>query len=526
MDRILAQPERDWDDIGEISELLESWTDRIWETQLAALARIEQLPFPQGLYGDLAVGAGKFLVGFLAGRLLGIPNTVVLTFPDLLKQSAREIEVFRKIFPEVEGYIPTYVSYDKLSSKKQVHLLEDLAPKMIIADEGHALCGRYAARSLRVMRYMVKNPDVRFHVLSGTLARPFEEISHLAEMSLRDSSFLPLRKPTLKRWAQALDHGNEPSAEDLEILSPLQEWAGEDDARAAFNKRYRTTPGVLKSPKAEVDCELILTKWAPALPASVKSALKDLQEEWVLPDGTELVDALELHRHGGTLSCGFYYAAVGNPEDHEEWYEARLEWGRALRLQIQYIGGIDSPANVEDACRAGRADPRVRRAWQRWDAVRDTYKPQSEVVWLDKSLVYAAVERLRSKPRGILWYSSKRALEPIFRELGLPVHGAGSDVPGPEVTHAALSIRAHGTGKNLQAWNDQVIFEPPGGSIAYEQLLARMHRPKQMSAFVGADILFSSPFHKARLYSALSKARSAKETFDKDSKLLICSWGG
>lgn len=525
MARILALPRRDWDDIGEISPLLRSWSDRLWPAQLATLARKEQAPEPQGILGDLSVGAGKFLVGYLAPRLLNCKNAVVLTYPDLLKQSEREMAVFRKIFPEVVGYEPTYVSYSMLSSQKRVHLLDELAPGVIIADEGHALCGRYAARTLRLMKYMITNPQTRFSVLSGTLARPLAEIAHLAEMALRDDTFLPLRAPTLKRWAQALDHGNEPSKEDLEILRDLQDWAGVDDHRKAFQLRYKTTPGVIRSPEADVRASLVLNKWSPRMPPKIKEAVDNLAEEWVLPDGTELVDAMAVHAHGGTLSCGFYYSAVGNPEDHEDWYEARRDWGRALRLQIHYVGGYDSPANVWKACEEGKAHPEVQASWRRWLAIRDDYKPESVPVWIDKSLVQAAVARLKSKPKGLLWYSSKRAMEPVLAELGLPVHGAGSDVPDDSVKHATLSINTHGTGKNLQAWDDQVVFEPPSGYRAYEQLLGRTHRPGQLSDCVKADILFSSAFHKARLYSALSKCRTAQENFDKNPKLLICSWG-
>jgi hypothetical protein len=46
---------------------------------------------------------------------------------------------------------------------------------------------------------------------------------------------------------------------------------------------------------------------------------------------------------------------------------------------------------------------------------------------------------------------------------------------------AVISIKAHGTGKNLQMFSDAVICQPPADGALWEQLLGRHHRTGQLA---------------------------------------------
>lgn len=528
LDRILSFPRVPWNQTEPLSPLLEKWRPSLWDAQLAALSRSERASDGQWVYCDMPVGSGKFLTGYLAPALCKARRAVAFTFPNLLKQSKAEVGKFRELFPEARDYEPEYISFGKLSHPKYAHILFEKAPDVIVIDEAHALCGAFSARRNRVMAYCKENPHVKVLVMSGTLDRDLEALYELAELSLRGHSFLPRNFDLVRLWGRVLNHGSKPHATDTARLKPLCDWAGTDDVHAAFRERYTTMPFVVTAPPAKVDAALHLRKWKPEVPAAVQSAVEGLREAWILPDGTELVDSLEIHRHGGTLSLGFYYKPI--PHDDEdvqlEWEEARREWGRALRRQIQHLQwfGLDSPARVEQACQKNAAHKDVMAAYRTWVAIRNEHTPRSEVVWVDQSLVRAAVARVLAQPRGILWYASARAIEPILRDMGMCVYGAGVEAPTADVTHAALSQLSHGTGKNLQPWDWQLILEFPSSAIGAEQLLGRTHRPYQMSEVVTAEIATITPFQTGRLYSCLAKSRSAKHQFGREPKILNASW--
>jgi len=245
-----------------------------------------------------------------------------------------------------------------------------------------------------------------------------------------------------------------------------------------------------------------------------------------LPDGTELVDAIEFHRHAATLANGFYYKQIaeGDTAAEQEWRDARLHWNRALRKQIVYIGraGIDSPARVVAAVEAGVAHPEVQAAWTRWCAVRDAVRLVSTPVWLDTRIVEDAARRVLAQDHGLLWYSASRALEPVLRDL-MPVHGAGSEAPAPTTTHAALSIYTHGTGKNLQPWSWQLVLDPPSSGRAWEQLLGRTHRRGQEADEVICEVAAHAWPLRANIAAARMYAEYVAATSGKSQKLLVAS---
>jgi len=538
--RVLSHPVRDQGTLPPLPPILKRWSEHLWPVQVEALATLYHQTPPLGIYGDIGVGGGKFLIATLAGAVLGARKPVVLTQPDLIRQAHFELDAFRQLFPELEDHLPEYVAYSTLSQSKHTDLLHRLSPDVLVLDEAHAVASRDSARGLRLREYVISNPDTRVVVLSGTLnKKSLLDVYDLAELALRDTTWLPLTDPVQEAWASILDHGAKPSDKiRKQFLQPMVKWAAkrgvdvggpdEEVYQRAYRERYLTTPGVIAPKETSVGASLVLHTWRPKTPQLIREAIKHLDETWELPDGTELVDALEYWRHAGTLSLGFYYRPIyrGEVDRLEEWQETRLEWTRAVRRQIKYIRrpGVDSPANVVRACESGTAHPDVIRAYWAWMSIRDKVEQDSEPVWVTQDLIDLAADRARAMGRGILWYESSTALEPVLKERGFCTYGAGSNAPTPDVKIPALSRLVHGTGKNLQAWDNQLILEPPASATPWEQLLGRSHRPGQLSDTVRAEILASTWITRSRIYSAMAEAEYVGRTSNKKHKLTFCDW--
>ena len=132
--------------------------------------------------------------------------------------------------------------------------------------------------------------------------------------------------------------------------------------------------------------------------------------------------------------------------------------------------------------------------------------------------------RKQEKPP-IIWYEHKAVGEKL-NQLGVPTFGAGMDPPEREQL-CALSRKAHGEGKNLQAWSNQVFLCPPVGAVAWEQTLGRTHRPDPARDVKDRPPIFAYVYQHVDAYvEAINKARQGatyiQDTTDNEQKLLYC----
>lgn len=533
-----------------------------------------------GILGPIGVGHGKTLLDLLTPMVVGAKRALLLLPPNLKHQMLEQDWHYygqHWQLPNLSGpgkmYYPGLpflyvVAFSELSGAKSTTLLHDLNPDVVVVDEAHSVRNRTAARTKRFLRFLKDKPDVRLFSWSGTLtSRSLHDYAHLSAHALRDGSPTPLHWPTVEEWASHLDPGDlrtPPGAlAQLDDSNPRT-----DDAREGFKRRLVATPGVISSgDAASCQASLTITERELVTPEVVKQHLRTLEATWQRPDGEELVDGLSVARCARELSCGFYYRwrwpRGERVEVIEAWLTARKEWHKELREKLKtgrahmdspllctkaairwYEGYTHVERDVEGREIARRHVPPHTSSgplptwealhWPRWKEVRDTAKPETEAIWLDDFLVNDCLDWLAEGP-GLLWYEFGAVASRILqsakgRNLRLAYAGPGDEgnklvsaLTGSEAVVA--SIRAHGTGKNLQAFSRNLVANPPADGATWEQLIGRTHRQGQEEDEVTFDIYR----HTEAFANAVDRARDLSDyiegTFGTNQKLTsVARW--
>ena len=427
-----------------------------------------------------------------------------LDYPTLVDQYRLPRLVGAKVLPlAAEGELHV-LSYETFSSLKHARVLEELQPDLIVCDEAHALRHASAARTKRFLAYFKEHRDCRLAVLSGTMtSRSIKDYAHLAWLALRENAPIPTKWSVLEEWATAIDAA--PFRAPAGALSRLCEDG--EDARDGFRRRLVETEGVVATSESVLGTGLVLRERPLKLGRATAEAVRKMRRTWTTPDqGEAFDDVLVLHRYLRQMAAGFYYRWVWprNEPDvvRETWLDARRAWHREVANFLTYRAeaGIDSPLGYAKAC----ADGKVRsKNYLLWQEVRDTARPETEPVWLGDELVDDAIAWARSEP-GIVWVEHAALGQRIAERSGLKHYGAGDDGILYEKGDRSVvaSIRAHGTGKNLQRFSRNLVTTPPTSGSTWEQLLGRTHRSGQQADEVTFDVYR----HTNEMSGAVTKA--------------------
>ena len=506
-------------------------TLKLWPVQLQALLEAQK---SKGLLGCIAVGYGKTIISVL------LPTVLRAKRPLLLVPAQVKSQLIAHDLPRIKQHFRvhsslTIASYEELSRAKGTSFLESLEPDVIIADEVHKLRYRDTARTRRFLRYMQAHPETLFCGLSGTiLGKSLEDYGHLAELALRESTPLPRSRKELLEWAAALDPKHR-SPMPPGVLVELCEKPKPSiiEVREAFRDRQKSVLGFVATAGASVSCSLILNAMVVEVPASVRNLLSKVDDCDV--EGNALEDALAVARVKRQLSQGFYYRwAWPDGIVNQAWLDARNEWHKAVRqfLLRRSIAGLDSPMLIANA--ATRKAPRVPKAvidaWNGWRIPKETEPPPVEPVWIDEFLIDAAMKWHGENESGIIWYEH-RAIGEKLRARGITVFDAGPEQSATLVELAqsgktpviACSIKAHGTGKNLQAWAKALMLCPPPGGTIFEQTLGRLHRAGQEADEVVFDLCTHTEDLKEAIEKATAEARFVEQTTGQRQKLLYAT---
>ena len=254
-----------------------------------------------GLF-SIGVGWGKTIIAFLAAQALGVKHAIILVPASTAKQMARmQAELERHFKVRSCSIVP----YSKLSRAAGTAYLEKLLKDsghadedvVLVADEAHKLRYKTSARTKRVVRFLQAHEGVRFIAMSGTLtSKKLEDMGHLAEMSLRDSSPLPRTSADLVAWGRCSDVDGEPGGADWTMVIPLWDRYNEESIysmrgaarkatmRKSFAKRFRSAPGVVASEQGALGCSLEIHTRPLAVPEELARAYKQVKRSSTLPN--------------------------------------------------------------------------------------------------------------------------------------------------------------------------------------------------------------------------------------------------
>lgn len=539
IDRILGVSLREAPTALDKERLVIKWTlalrtspdaPMLWPTQAWALEEASRYGC---LVAPVGVGGGKTWIAALLPTVLDARQAVVLTKASLVASTAKAINGLSRWY-RIDPSRIHVVSYDTISRSSGADTLRRLRPDLVIADEAHCLRRLESNRSRRALAYMIET-ECRFVPMSGTMTeRSVRDYAHLYALGLHDYSPLPADS-TIDVWAAVLDSQNNPGDRErqaLRSLIPAHRPATVATLRDAFRRRVARTPGVISGEADTLGTGLEIYRWDDLqLSPQLTDALRDLQSLWELPGGVELVDTLEHTRHSRTLSLGFWMRLSPvpgtDPQALAEWREARRRWGGQIRWALSSWAatrpGFDSPGLLAQAGRERRLQGSTQQAWDAWDAIRDSIEWDRSVEWVDRSPVTDTIQRFTQHARdgrGVIWYRSSTALEPVFQSLGIPVYGRGSMQPPGSAGIVAVQADVHGEGWNAQYdFADALVLEPFASATMWDQTIGRFHRPGQPRDTVCVYVAgWTAPLRGA-LHTAIQNARYIESTEGRRTKL-------
>lgn len=549
---------------------------------LQALA-LRELGIVGGLLGPIGTGHGKTLIDLLAPFAFSehaaanmMPSgenilCVLLTKPDLLVQLVQDYDYVGEHF-----YMPSMViqgaphldrpqpgmpklqvmPYSRICRPEATAWLNVVKPHALIADECHKLRNLRTATTARVDRFMDDHPITRMCAMSGSMtSKSMKDYDHLANWCLRRGSPLPTDREVTEDWCRAIDP-QKTQADPGPLLRGLiaTGCCGPGDTLyRGIRRRIAETLGVVSSTQSSVDCELELTeREAPKVPAHVHELIKDALA-FQRPDGEELVTAMQAVDCACTLACGFHYKWIYPthkfPDDEQlilDWFAARKAWHKEQRAKLNNPEEhLDSPQLLEYAAQRalGLRPPHKglpewhSKTYRTWYNIKDKVRHDSKPVRVDPYLALDAV-KWGLEHRGVIWYQHS-AFGEWVHELShgqLPIYGGGKDaklallgdptrgIKGEDGSRSViLSLKAHGTGTNgLQfIFADQLYGTNPADPAAWEQSLARLHRPGQRAKQVRAQFYMHTPELRKHVKEALRAALYIEGTMGSTQKLRV-----
>jgi hypothetical protein len=495
-----------------------------------------------GAFCGLDVGEGKTIVSMLAAYVLDAKRPLLLLPATLVKKTLRDREELSQHW-NVPNNLRVF-SYEMLGRVQAANELEIHNPDLIIVDEAHKLKNTRAAVTRRVSRWMHTHPETKFVAMTGSIMRKsLRDFAHILRWCLKDGAPVPKTHDELDEWAAALDEVM-PQGDELARFEPgalLSLCSTEERARdlpviaarKGFRRRLLETPGVILTGTggglaAEVvDSEIHIRAVTYSVSSATERAFHKLRSEWLSPaDDWPLMSGAEVWADAKELALGLTY--TWDPRPPEEWLGPRREWGAFVREVISHSRTWDSELQIAQAIVAGRVDDEGRLA--RWQAVRDTFVPNTVPVWFDDSVLLLCAAWAKEAP-GIIWTEHSHFAERLAKETGLAYYGPKGLTPSgafindaPPGVSVIASSDANREGRNLQGkWSRNLVTSANEGSDWWQQLIGRTHRPGQSAGRVTVDVLLGCVEHANAWRKATSGALAVRDTTGAASKLLSAS---
>lgn len=467
---------------------------------------------------------------------------------------------------------------DATKNDKHPGTLLAISPQLVILDEAHLVKSRKAARTRRLRDFLVEK-EPQMVVLSGTItSKSVQDYHYLLRGALHDASPLPATTQMAVEWGAVIDSDAAPTERQTGPLMPLVRWAREHfpeqnfeegitGFRRAYKLRLTSAPGVVATGDADIGVSLTLSNEAQEIPADeagqkLQDLIRGVEELWQTPDGDEIEYAIHTFRWLYELNSGFYNSLVW-PEPEEfarrraipidrarsliqagrEHHVALQEYHRVLRGFLENPPpGIDTPM-LAGYSMAKYRDAHVGRGmYAAWRAAKDLEVPNmaqrdSVAVRITPFKVEAAVRWAQEHRTdgGIIWvFNTEIGLwtKELLEQAGINVlycpagDQANRDIVDPANGKRVVvaSLMAHGTGKNLQHFQNQIYLQWPRAAPLAEQSLGRTHRNGQQADELIVNTLLSSEFDAMTFGACLNDAVYIQQSTGTRQKIVYCNY--
>lgn len=486
----------------------------------------------------LGCGKGKTLISLLLASHMGKRKPLLL-IPAKLREKTK-VEMREVYAPNFEFIEPMILSYEMLSRPSGRDSVVQYAPDIIICDEAQAIKDITSARTTRLGRYLIDNPQCAFVVMSGTLFnKSVTDFAHLSDWALDEKSPVPRNMRDAQAWDDLL-RGEADKYQHASFMPMYDVW-GRNHAKEAVYNRLRQSQGILLTQDEDVPCSLTIVKRRLKLPQNLLDAIKEaangeslmsdiLERAGVSNLNEDIVasqhlwnnpDSFALHALGQMAMGMLYYWVWDNGVADEEWLQARAKWRSAVRAIIECdFEDYDTPGLIYDCF--DELDEDVQRAfrevYEEWTSQKHKPEPPREQVWVSKYLIEDIQAWLKKqKEPTLLWVNDNVAFaQELSNVTGLPYYGGGVEFDQVNAHNCIVSIKSHGTGKNLQAWSNNLVIGAIASPEIWEQMIARTHRTGQQADNVSVTIydhsLFGAAFKNAlRQAKVISEATGATQ---------------
>jgi hypothetical protein len=282
----------------------------------------------------------------------------------------------------------------------------------------------------------------------------------------------------------------------------------------------RSTPRSLKEQATDAKSAIANYATEAVAGASTTIMLPEKSEASCAPDTTEHLDCSEIAL-GLNEPLRTFLEANRPPQ---RWLEARREWCRFVRDQIDQSHRYDTMLQVANACRAGLLPSEKLHAWK---AIESSYEPLTRPIFYETTVLETCLSWMREHV-GIVWVEHQAFGAALSQLSGAPYYGPGGlDAFGASIANASgddpviASIAACGQGFNLQMFSKNLITSCPSGAATIEQVLGRTHRDGQLADEVLVWILLGCREHYDAFDKALEGAKAAEALLGHSQKLLL-----
>ncbi len=525
--RIAALPRRTLHQVD-----ADAWAAVLTEEYLCSGAQGEVRPWQamsvvecvenRGGFLALPVGIGKTWLTAMLARAMGISTSMLIIPPSLKAKTYSDFSSYVGTW-RLPSPMPRVTTTRELVTENGATLLKKLRPGLVVIDEADDLANIAVGVPRRIDRHIVDMQDDTCIVcLSGTPSRmSIMGYWHQLIWTLRDRAPVPQTLERARMWAAALDYRKNPNAQRV---GPGALGATLEHARKWYYKRLIETPGVVvvdgdSAGDIPLKVRTRLAKEDPAIDAHYERFLVEQES----PSGIPCVAPLDRWRLDGQIGCGLFLK-YKDPQPPVEWLDARRDSAYVCRVEIDASTWTSKPIDTEkQAIKRLKHLPVI----QEWLAIRGTYTPKTEAVWLSASVLETVLEWLaESDTPGIVWCGGVEFAEALayvsrlsyYGRKATDQRGRGLHLAEPDRSMIA-SWNANKKGFNLQAWRRMLIVHPPSSAKWLEQIFGRAHRQGQTAPVV-VDILATSGGTLDGFEAAIGEAGFAKQTIGLTQKIL------